>query len=323
MLIIELILLIIWHSVAPFQSYTVIPDPIRPAFNYDACYYNQASQTMFYISLSFKIATLLCGCILIFKARNVPSDFNETQYLILTIYSVAFSSAILIPVVATDALNHTNCFIVRSFGIMCAVLIGGLTLIVPKLFTLYIHGVDAKISQATSGSSDSTNTNINQRVQQTFNAKSIRDMTVYTLESTMTCIQKELTRRHQHHGLDKHKRDSIPSSNYQSSMNTTSFVHSSSPIIGGKGMSFDSSPVVGGKQVGKTGDSYQQDSRRSSQIEQPFTPVGAVQPDIRLSSISLALTQPSHNNDNNHTHNQTSQQLSTHTQTPTNNTTTN
>ena len=62
MLIIEIIFLIIWHSCAPFHSITVVVDRLRPAFNYDTCYYNNISLGFFYASIAYKVMILLIGC---------------------------------------------------------------------------------------------------------------------------------------------------------------------------------------------------------------------------------------------------------------------
>lgn len=75
-LMIELIFLLIWSSITPFEARTTIVDPIRPVYNYDSCYYNNISHGFFVASLTCKIAILIAGCILIFISRNIPSAFK-------------------------------------------------------------------------------------------------------------------------------------------------------------------------------------------------------------------------------------------------------
>ena len=70
---------------------------------------------------------------------------SETPFIAAAIYNVLFSSAILVPIVTTDALGRESRFLVRSFGIMIATLLSQLIIVVPKMYHL-IHYGDVKLS---------------------------------------------------------------------------------------------------------------------------------------------------------------------------------
>lgn len=70
---------------------------------------------------------------------------SETPFIAAAIYNVLFSSAILVPIVTTDALSRESRFIVRSFGIMAATLLCQLIIVIPKMYHLIIYG-DVKLS---------------------------------------------------------------------------------------------------------------------------------------------------------------------------------
>jgi hypothetical protein len=77
--------------------------------------------------------------ILTFKARNVPSQFNETSYMAAAIYNVAVLFMFVVPIVASSLGGRETAYQIRSFGIIVLVVSTLSILFLPKFYLMLNH----------------------------------------------------------------------------------------------------------------------------------------------------------------------------------------
>ena len=75
----------------------------------------------FFIFVAYSALVLIVGAIISFLARNVPSEFNETKLLTISIYNLGFLSVVIIPVfLVVNPFNPFIAWILRTVAILYA-----------------------------------------------------------------------------------------------------------------------------------------------------------------------------------------------------------
>ena len=153
----DIVLNIIWNSVAPFSSERVVVDHYRPAYDYVQCYFNSTSVAFIYTHIAFKAVIVLIGMVLTFLARNVPSQFNEAAYMTAAIYNVAVLFAFGIPLIASNVGGRETVYQIRAYGIMMLVVSTLSILFIPKFYHIFsVSSVDPAGTQLTHANVDNT-----------------------------------------------------------------------------------------------------------------------------------------------------------------------
>jgi len=149
----EFALLIIWFAVEPYISQTIV-NPDNQSITYQ-CLASYKTQIFFWILLVFNAVLLLAGCILSFKTRNVPSNFNESkarkpllflpthlltllhqQYIALSIYNATLFIGIGVAIIAALQGSPLVMSLVGGLAILFATA-GALGIIfLPKLYLI-------------------------------------------------------------------------------------------------------------------------------------------------------------------------------------------
>ena len=93
----------------------------------------------FSIFIAYCIVILLFGCIISIIARNVPTQFNETRLLTISIYNLAFLAVVIIPVyLVVEPFNPFIAWIIRSIAILYGFATTLCIQFLPALFGIFI-----------------------------------------------------------------------------------------------------------------------------------------------------------------------------------------
>jgi hypothetical protein len=132
-ILMEIAYLLIWTFSTTINAEVLVSDTLRPASNTLYCSINLGFT---WASISVKALSLLAGCYLTFRSRNLPRDFNESRYIGMSIYNMAALGAILIPILSSSSIDSTTRFVIRCFIIVLVVCSIESILLIPKfLFT--------------------------------------------------------------------------------------------------------------------------------------------------------------------------------------------
>ena len=140
LLIPAIIILILWMIIATPSA------QLRNHQSYDHLVCSSAGLTgpplgiiFFFIFVAYAALLLLFGAFLSFVTRNVPSLFNESKLIALSIYNLVFLSVVVIPVVIV--LNNINPFawwIIRSVAIFYAFFATLIVQFLPKFVPMFV-----------------------------------------------------------------------------------------------------------------------------------------------------------------------------------------
>jgi len=93
----------------------------------------------FSIFVAYGAIVIIMGIILSVISRNVPSFFNESKLLAISIYNLAFLSAVIIPVfLVVQPFNPFVAWIVRSLAILYAFTATLILQFVPPIFSIIV-----------------------------------------------------------------------------------------------------------------------------------------------------------------------------------------
>merc|ERR1712137_205258 len=93
----------------------------------------------FFILVAYNALVLLTGAILSFLARKVPSRFNESKLLAISIYNIGLLAVVIIPVfLVVEPFNSFLAWIFRTIAILYAFTATMLLQFVPKLVGIFI-----------------------------------------------------------------------------------------------------------------------------------------------------------------------------------------
>ena len=133
-LVIELVIVGVWtvlDKMKPTVTY------VNPKMHYYTC--SNTGKIGSYLQLALLIInaiTLLYGCYLAVKVKNVYSDYNESKVIGLSIYGIMTCMVIQLIVSAFDSLGLTVIFIVQSLMIILSSVILLLFMFIPKFWKL-------------------------------------------------------------------------------------------------------------------------------------------------------------------------------------------
>jgi len=133
----ELILVTIWSIAAGMEPVVKI---VSKEMHYYVCQNNKDLGS--YIQLSLIIInglTLIYGCYLAYKVKNVYSEYNESKVIGLSIYGIVICMIILMFIVNIKGLDHTTLFLIQSLMIILSADIILVFMFTPKLWKLHIN----------------------------------------------------------------------------------------------------------------------------------------------------------------------------------------
>jgi len=94
---------------------------------------------IFLILVCYSAIVLLIGAIISFLSRKVPSQFNETKILTISIYNIGFLGIVIIPVfIVVNEYNPFIAWILRTLSILYAFTATMLLQFVPKIIGIFI-----------------------------------------------------------------------------------------------------------------------------------------------------------------------------------------
>lgn len=134
--LVDLILNAAWAASEGMRAVRITVDPIRPAYDYLTCSYPPGALAVVYLHLAIKGGMLLFGAGLTFLVRNVPSQFNESSLLGLSIYNTSFAVVFVVPILAVHLGGRETVYLIRSGSIMFIAITTVSLLYVPKLLLL-------------------------------------------------------------------------------------------------------------------------------------------------------------------------------------------
>ena len=149
-LLVDLILNITWQAADGMPAVLVIPDRLRPKYNYYQCdFSSDVAATFVFLHLAIKAGIVFFGILLTWAVRNVPSTFNDSLLLTGCIYNISFVACFVIPILATGVGGRQTTFLVRAFAIMFVALSTQLLLYAPKLYFISMSDSVMKLENAT------------------------------------------------------------------------------------------------------------------------------------------------------------------------------
>jgi len=133
----QLILVTIWSITA---GMTPEVKQVSKEMHYYVCQNNKDLGS--YIQLALIILnglTLVYGCYLAYKVKNVYSEYNESKVIGLSIYGIVICMIILMFIVNIKGLDHTTLFLIQSLMIILSADIILVFMFTPKLWKLHIN----------------------------------------------------------------------------------------------------------------------------------------------------------------------------------------
>ena len=128
---IDLVLNCIWLGVDPLLPSDFVSSS-NALLHYTAC---SSTNTLLWYSLMFvpKGMLLAYGVVLASQVRNVPVAFNESKWIGLAVYNIAFCSIILLAILLLLTGSPASVYVIRSIGVIWCVLATGGLMLLPKL----------------------------------------------------------------------------------------------------------------------------------------------------------------------------------------------
>ena len=134
-ILVDIIINAVWMGTAGMDAVVVVVDVNRPSLNYWTCDFADGEGAIF-AHLTVKCGLLLFGVGLTWAVRGVPSQFNESLSIALSLYNVTFVVAFIIPIIATGLGGRETVFLIRAFAIIFVVVATLSLLYVPKLVAI-------------------------------------------------------------------------------------------------------------------------------------------------------------------------------------------
>ncbi|KAL6636342.1 7 transmembrane sweet-taste receptor of 3 GCPR-domain-containing protein [Neocallimastix sp. 'constans'] len=133
----ELILVTIWSIAAGMEP---VVKMVSKEMHYYVCQNNKDLGK--YIQTALIVInglTLVYGCYLAYKVKNVYSEYNESKVIGLSIYGIVICMIILMFIVNIKGLDHTTLFLIQSLMIILSADIILVFMFTPKLWKLHIN----------------------------------------------------------------------------------------------------------------------------------------------------------------------------------------
>jgi hypothetical protein len=114
-LLVDAVLLTLWHLISPIQELEVIVDPYRPYYNYTTC---STDNTFIIFTLCMRGVIFAISSRLTWKIRNFPENFNESLYIGLSMLMSGFIFVLFVTILMSGVGSIDFQYIIRSIGII-------------------------------------------------------------------------------------------------------------------------------------------------------------------------------------------------------------
>jgi ABC-type branched-subunit amino acid transport system substrate-binding protein len=132
-LAIEIIVLALWSALYTPHAATVVVDVNRPMENFRFCTSEQTQP--FAIVLIVYKGLLICAAVVLgVWSRKVRSEYNESKYVLISVYNITFSAIILLVLFAINVSDRYLDFLIRSVAILWGVTATLCILLIPKIY---------------------------------------------------------------------------------------------------------------------------------------------------------------------------------------------
>ncbi|ORX78249.1 hypothetical protein BCR32DRAFT_328612 [Anaeromyces robustus] len=133
----ELILVTIWSVAAGMKPQVKV---VSREMHYYMCQNTESlGEYIQTILIIYNGLTLVYGCYLAYKVKNVYSEYNESKVIGLSIYGIVICMIILMFIVNINGLDHTTLFLIQSLMIILSADIILVFMFTPKLWKLHIN----------------------------------------------------------------------------------------------------------------------------------------------------------------------------------------
>ena len=106
-----------WSGMGHMEAMYVQVDPWRPQYDYYTCA-NGTSSAYLVAHATLKGLLIVVGMFLTYAVRKVPSQFNESLYIMISIYNVAAISVFVLPLIVAGTGGPTIVFQIRAYAVM-------------------------------------------------------------------------------------------------------------------------------------------------------------------------------------------------------------
>jgi hypothetical protein len=132
-LAIEIVILIVWSAAFTPHVHTIVVDEHRPSLNYRTCV---GSQTLPFAvaSIIYHASLIIGGVLLGFLSRTIRSEYNESKFILISMYNLTFSGLILLVLYAIQVSDRYVDFLIRSIAILWGVTATLCILFIPKIY---------------------------------------------------------------------------------------------------------------------------------------------------------------------------------------------
>ena len=136
----QLILNIIWTSIAPLETKMVILDPIRPSQNYQVCDSSNSYglQALAYLTIAYCSFLLLYSGYLALYVRLAYSLFHDAKSISVSVYTFSLGAFLILTIqlaISTDH-NASTVFIIRSIIVLISYTSAMSILFIPQIYTV-------------------------------------------------------------------------------------------------------------------------------------------------------------------------------------------
>ena len=149
---VQIIICIFWISMGTIQI-EAIPDEHSSTKEYVVCKYNRANQIASYVTYGYNGLLVLISCYLAFRVRKLPKDFNESRWIVRTIYNTLLFAGLII-ILGYSLSTFKNTVLILICVCTLGISIGSVMFIMlPKAWELFVHPERRSSSSGRSGDS--------------------------------------------------------------------------------------------------------------------------------------------------------------------------
>lgn len=130
---IEIILLIIWTAGFTPVAETIVVDVNRPILDYRVCNLDNALPIEVVLIVYYGLL-ITTGIVFGFWSRKARSEFNESKFILFSMYNVAFAAIILLVLFCIQVSDRSILFLIRSIAVLWGVTATLCLLLIPKIY---------------------------------------------------------------------------------------------------------------------------------------------------------------------------------------------
>jgi len=132
----QIIINIIWSSYSPNSAVIATPDLIRPALNYTYCKLNSSGIILAYVSMSYFFVLEFILLVFAFLIRHVDDRFNEVRSILMAVYTLTFSSILIVALEVVDSSDRTSHYLFRGIALVIVFLAIESIILIPKFVVI-------------------------------------------------------------------------------------------------------------------------------------------------------------------------------------------